>query len=1636
MKRILITILILIAACGLHAQTMTVQQFKDKVQIVILDSVGHPRSIRMDSVGYLFQNLADIIQNNHNSDSVNYLLAADSNILKGYLSYYQWLQAYSLIMGNFSNYVTISSLTATLTPYATKATTWTRAQLDSLLTARGYLTGVDWSIITNKPAFAIVATSGSYNDLLNKPSIWTQPQIDSILTAKAYETQAHAAATYYPLSNPSNYVDNIPNIDSSQAIRAVVNTKVAKAQADTTYLNRSDSTKYYTSLNKFNQRPDLFRFNYIGGADNDTPLIRAAPSGWDQRIREMGNVFYDSLHNQWVLCYTGFTPPYGGQVSHAGIATSVDGIIWAKGGLASDGKITDSLTEDPYIVYRNANQTYYLYTENKRTGINITLQTSTDLIHWNYQGIVFDTSSLTGGWESQDVSSPTMFTRNDTLFLFYEGRQLGGQQGAIGLAISTDWVNFTRYSGNPIIGGSNTVGTYSWATNTVGDAIVFNNGRYFMTTETLNGSSFVTGLCMSTDMYHWKDYFGEWLLNQNPISDDGEGVMPYIFNNDLNAIYTDTAGSAIYRTHFYVRTTTQDDIKHLKQGGDIRTTNDTIGQKGNLDDVFVTNYLDRLHIFSSGQVAINSNVAGIGKLFVNGSQTNLVGSAGAYAFQWGYNNFYYSLVTGAGAMLLGGAANNTYNPSNMLDVYGAVSVGADYTGANGKPAPTNGMNIEGRVCINTRADDGVNYIQTKSPIRTGVITVDSGASPTGNDINWGYNGVIYGNLTGQGYGQFGKNVVQQGQVDIYPVLTSRRGLTITQKDSTTANQPDLFECLSPSGTQRLAAFTHYGGLFVIDTAFLNGYTYLKSTPAYVSGGDSMLVKNATTLRVETVPVIAYVDSVKRIGDTVWYYKSGSKLYGFTDSLASSGGGTVTSVGLTVPSWLSAGGSPVTGAGTLAVTATTGQTANQVLATPDATTGSVGLRALVANDIPSLAWSKITTGIPTTIAGYGITDGVSTGGSYTNPAWIVSIPYSKLTSIPDAAADGTTKGVSTYTASDFNTTTGVVSLDYTNGQKATASVPGFLSSTDWSTFNSKISANQTITLSSDVAGSGTTSIAATVNGLKGVALPTLASGLLRYNGTTWAFDASSFLTANQSISFAPTGDVTGSTTGTTSLTPVFAIGAGKVTNTMLAGSIDLTSKVTNALPIANGGSGQITANAALNAFLPSQATNSGKFLTTDGTNTSWGSPSGSGTVTSFSAGNLSPLFTSSVATSTSTPALTFSLSNAAAHTFYGNFTAGSAAPSFGSPTLASADYANQGTATTVLHGNAAGNPSWAQIAIADLSATGTPSSTTYLRGDNTWATVTGGSAAGSSTNVTYNNAGTSAGSSQVGIDLTDKNLEFTSVTGTTQVPAPSAGLAKVYTVNRTGIDRAAVTPSVGSEYYLQANLARQNSAYYDAFGGNGWGYEAFGNLNVAPSSSNGFISTSTTSELANFNTKRAVTGTTSGTAAGMYSSASVMTISTTAHGHGGLITEVSGFSVYNANERIFEGIIGAASLGAFPSGDPSSFVNILGIGKDVADATLQVMYNDASGVATKVNTSITPNQNDVYIVTVFVNSAGTAAYVTLEDISTTTVTIFNSGALSTNLPAAGGYGELMMISNGTTAATRTIDLISCERETQY
>jgi hypothetical protein len=65
-----------------------------------------------------------------------------------------------------------------------------------------------------------------------------------------------------------------------------------------------------------------------------------------------------------------------------------------------------------------------------------------------------------------------------------------------------------------------------------------------------------------------------------------------------------------------------------------------------------------------------------------------------------------------------------------------------------------------------------------------------------------------------------------------------------------------------------------------------------------------------------------------------------------------------------------------------------------------------------------------------------------------------------------------------------------------------------------------------------------------------------------------------------------------------------------TSTTAIGTLNLT----NALGLTYGGTGATTQAGAANAILPSQSTNSGKYLTTDGTDVSWGTVSAGGGAT--------------------------------------------------------------------------------------------------------------------------------------------------------------------------------------------------------------------------------------------------------------------------------------------------------------------------------------------------------------------------------------------------------------------------------------
>lgn len=173
-----------------------------------------------------------------------------------------------------------------------------------------------------------------------------------------------------------------------------------------------------------------------------------------------------------------------------------------------------------------------------------------------------------------------------------------------------------------------------------------------------------------------------------------------------------------------------------------------------------------------------------------------------------------------------------------------------------------------------------------------------------------------------------------------------------------------------------------------------------------------------------------------------------------------------------------------------------------------------------------------------------------------------------------------------------------------------------------------------------------------------------------------------------------------TIGTGSVTSV-ALSGGSTGLTTTGGPITTAGTITLAgtLSIANGGTGATSATAAINNLLPAQTGNSGRFLTTDGSTTSWAVvPMTGGTVTSVSAtGNQG--VTALVVNGTTTPAITIGLGNITPTSVAATGTIG------GSNFSGSSSGTNTGDQTIVLSGDGTGTGTGAiTLTLATVNST--------------------------------------------------------------------------------------------------------------------------------------------------------------------------------------------------------------------------------------------------------------------------------------------------------------------------------------------
>lgn len=140
-------------------------------------------------------------------------------------------------------------------------------KVSDLTNDSGFITGVDWDDITDKPTFATVATTGSYNDLLNKPSIpaaqiqsdWAQttttakdyiknkPELAAVATSGDYDDLSNKP-TIPTVNNATLTIQkngtNVQTFTANSATNATANITVPTATSDLTN-NGEDGTSTY-----------------------------------------------------------------------------------------------------------------------------------------------------------------------------------------------------------------------------------------------------------------------------------------------------------------------------------------------------------------------------------------------------------------------------------------------------------------------------------------------------------------------------------------------------------------------------------------------------------------------------------------------------------------------------------------------------------------------------------------------------------------------------------------------------------------------------------------------------------------------------------------------------------------------------------------------------------------------------------------------------------------------------------------------------------------------------------------------------------------------------------------------------------------------------------------------------------------------------------------------------------------------------------------------------------------------------------------------------------------------------------------------------------------------------------------------
>jgi hypothetical protein len=174
-------------------------------------------------------------------------------------------------------------------------------------------------------------------------------------------------------------------------------------------------------------------------------------------------------------------------------------------------------------------------------------------------------------------------------------------------------------------------------------------------------------------------------------------------------------------------------------------------------------------------------------------------------------------------------------------------------------------------------------------------------------------------------------------------------------------------------------------------------------------------------------------------------------------------------------------------------------------------------------------------------------------------------------------------------------------------------------------------------------------------------------------------------------------------------------------------------------------------------------------------------------------------------------------------------------------------------------------------------------------------------------------------------------------------------------------------------------------------------------------------------------------TTAGSSAGIFGDSLCCWRGNAARLGGFCLTMRFGVNAWQTNGRLFAGL--RSSAAAIGNVDPSSLVNIVGVGADAGQTTLRLLTNDGSGTATATDLGarfpINTSSTEVYELTLSCEPNSSVIRWRLERLNTAANDIVE-GEVSANLPVNSVFlTPHLWINNGATAAAVAVDLVQMQ-----